>query len=218
MSDEQKTQESFLNSKPIRMMLALVSIIIVATAALEAAYMSTKDVIAHNKQITIQKRVLDVLGVDRAGQPLAQLFKARVEQRDFPQPGGKTLSVWLGKDSDGSLMGYAVRMRGGGFQGIVDIVVGLTPDLGKTTGMEVIESGETPGLGDEMRKPAFRNQFYDGVVTTGEVEFVKYRDPDKDGQFRAITGATYTSTAIKTFLNAALEQLRTLKVQGALEL
>jgi len=97
-------------------------------------------------------------------------------------------------------------------------VVGLTPDLGKTTGMEVIESGETPGLGDEMRKPEFRNQFYNGIVTTNNVEFVKYRDPDKDGQFRAITGATYSSTAIRTFLNAALDKLRDLKAQGELAL
>ena len=118
---------------------------------------------------------------------------------------------------DGQIGGYAVRLTGGGFQGIIDIAVGFTPDLNHTTGFEVIQSGETPGLGDEMRtcKPdyCFKEEF-EGMSTEPQVEYIKYRAPETPNQFTAITGATFTSTAIRDFVNKALVQLRALKASA----
>lgn len=229
MSDDGR-QENTFQSKLFRMVLSLVVIIVVATLALETAYFATQETIQLNRQTTIRKNVLRVLGFYESwrasGQVLDPYFVENVEEKNF-DVGGKPFNVWLGKGADGAVSGVAVRMTGGGFQGIVDIVVGLTPDLAKTTGFEVIESGETPGLGDEMRQckgdfastppeKCFKKWFYQGIATEPNVEFVKYKAPDKANQFTAITGATYTSTAIKSFLNAALAKLRQLKDAGAL--
>ncbi len=232
--NEARQEESFFQSKPFRMVLALVSIIVVATLALEAAYFATQNTIEANRLTTIRKNVLRVLGYyddyQASGQALEDYFAARVEVQTFDNA-GKAMSVWLGRGDDGALSGVVVRLTGGGFQGIVDVVVGLSADLAQTTGFEVIESGETPGLGDEMRQckiegdfastppeKCFKKWFYNGISTEPILDYVKYKAPDRDNQFTAITGATYTSTAIKRFFNAALAKLRELKDAGALTL
>jgi len=217
--EKQQARESLFQTKGFRMVLVLVSIILVATFALEAAYLSTKDIIEHNQATKIHKGVLGVLGMDNSEEGLNARFSQRVEVRGFTLPDGKNFNVWMGKDDAGNLSGYVVRLTGGGFQGVVDIVVGLTSDLAETTGMEVINSGETPGLGDNMKQPDFRAQF-NGMATEPQVDFVKYRrpTPSEPNKFQAITGASFTSTAIRNLLNAALVIVRSLKENGELEL
>lgn len=226
MSQNNEKQSAFWKNKPLRSAVVLLVIIAASTAALEAAYMATRDTIALNQRTKLYQGVLSVLGFDSGLQGLEQRFQSQIVTREFPQPGGKNFNVWIGKDDAGAIKGYAIRLRGGGFQGIVDIVVGLTPDLKKTTGMEVIDSGETPGLGDEMRMCydpedahlCFKKWFYDGIQTDPQVEFVKYKDPEHPNEYRAITGATYTTTTIRDFLNKAMGIVRGLYAEGKLVL
>jgi electron transport complex protein RnfG len=214
----EEVQEGFFQTKQFRMVVALVSIILVATVGLEGAYMFTKDIIAKNQATKIQKGVLYALGMDDSTEGLEQRFNDHVDVRTFIGPDGKDFNVWVGKDDSGNLMGYVIRLTGGGFQGVVDIVVGLSADLNETTGMQVINSGETPGLGDNMRNEDFRVQFV-GMSTQPRVDFIKYREPtpDEPNKFQAITGATFTTAAIKKFLNVALEFVRPLKEAGEIE-
>lgn len=219
MSENESNRLSeFLQGKAFKMMLALVAIIVVSSGVLELAYFGTLATVERNQLITIQKSVLGVLDFDTDEDGLDDRFQELIETREFLQADGRTLRVWIGRQND-QTTGYAVRLTGGGFQGIIDIVVGFTPDLNQTTGFEVIQSGETPGLGDEMRtcKPeyCFKEEF-EGMSTEPQVEFIKYRDPEKPNQFRAITGATFTTTAIRDWINKALKQLRALKESGEL--
>jgi len=205
-------------AKALKMVLVLVAVIVVSVGALEAAYYSTLGTITQNQARKVQLGVLSVLGFDTSPEGLSARFEQQVTTEAFPQAGGKTFVVWTGK-KDGQTSGYAVRMRGGAFQGIVDIVIGYTPDLSQTTGLEVIETGETPGLGGEMTtcRPdyCFKKEF-DHLSTEPRVEFIKYREPEKPNQFKAITGATFSSTAIRNFVNKALSRLRALQAAGTL--
>jgi Na+-translocating ferredoxin:NAD+ oxidoreductase subunit G len=74
------------------------------------------------------------------------------------------------------------------------------------TGMEVLESQETPGLGAEISGD-FRKQF-SGLSVSNGIEYVKNRKPEKPGQIEAITGATISSRAVVNMLNDRLRQLR----------
>ncbi|HEY5595729.1 MAG TPA: FMN-binding protein [Candidatus Bipolaricaulota bacterium] len=226
MSQNSEKQSAFWKNKPLRSAVVLLVIIVVSTAALEAAYMATKEIIARNQRTKLYQGILSVMGFESGLDGLDERFETRVVTRVFPQRDGKDFNVWIGKDDAGGIKGYAIRLRGGGFQGIVDVVVGLTPDLKKTTGMEVIDSGETPGLGDEMRMCydpedahlCFKKWFYDGIETEPMVDFVKYKDPEHPNEYRAITGATYTTTTIRDFLNKALGIVRGLYAEGKLGL
>lgn len=236
--NEEKTEEAveksgWMQNKSARMLIALIAVIVGATIPLVGANLATVEVIDNNRQTVLQNGLLRVLDIEQGDAELASLFDEdspnnRVIEKRFPQPDGKDFVVWIGHDGNNNVTGYAVRLTGGGFQGIIDIVVGLTPDTEQTTGMEVIESGETPGLGDEMRKDEFKNEFYGpdgpggegGFMTVPNVDFVKYREPNEneENKYRAITGATYTSNAIRGFFNKALAKLRDLRDAGELEL
>ena len=92
---------------------------------------------------------------------------------------------------------FAVEVAPVGFDGEVTMMVGIT--AGEVTGISVISHTETPGLGavaaaKNAKGEAFRNQF---VGASGELVVGESID--------AISGATITSKAVVSGVNAALE-------------
>jgi Na+-translocating ferredoxin:NAD+ oxidoreductase subunit G len=115
--------------------------------------------------------------------------------------------VFQAKDAEGKLVGYAFTAEGNGYQGTIKMIAGITPDLSKMTGMEVLESQETPGLGAEIAEKPFREQF-DGLDAAGAIEYVKNQKPEKPNQIEAVTGATISSRAVVNILNKRIEDIR----------
>lgn len=196
-------------NKSAQMVVVLVGVIVVATAVLQGANLVTAAIVARNENLKLYHGALSVMGL-AADRDVEARFRQVFEPLDL-KPQAPLRAAFVARQ-DGQVLGYVVRLTGGGFQGTIDIVVGFTAALDRTTGMEVITTGETPGLGGEMNtcnpRYCFKQQFYDGVATEPQVAFIKYRAPGKPNQFEAITGATFTSTAIRDFLNKALTQLR----------
>ncbi len=96
--------------------------------------------------------------------------------------------------------GYAVEVSPNGFGGAVTMMVGVGND-GKVLGISVVSQAETAGLGavcaaTTSAGEAFRGQF---VGTSGTLAVSK-----DGGEIDAITGATITSRAVTTGVNAAL--------------
>lgn len=97
--------------------------------------------------------------------------------------------------------GYVVEVSPSGFGGAIDMVVGVDND-GNVTGVSIIKSSETSGLGSNASKPAFNGQY------TGKAgPFSVTKD---GGEIQAITGATITSRAVSKGVNAAVEAAKTL--------
>ncbi len=100
--------------------------------------------------------------------------------------------------------GYVVQCTVGGSQGTITMITGIDA-TGTVTGISVLDHGETPGLGAiagaaGAKGDAFRAQF--AGLTSAAVT--------KDGgSVEALTGATVTSRAICTGVNAALEAVKT---------
>ena len=87
-----------------------------------------------------------------------------------------------------------------GFNGTVTMMVGVD-NAGKVLGISVVNHTETAGLGAEAASQgaagtAFRSQF---TGMSGSVSVTK-----DGGQVDALTGATITSRAVCTGVNAAL--------------
>ena len=96
--------------------------------------------------------------------------------------------------------GYAVQVTPSGFDGEIDMMVGIDKD-GKVLGISIISHTETAGLGavaaaNNAKGEAFREQF---VGMSGSVAVSK-----DGGEVDALTGATITSRAICDGINAAL--------------
>lgn len=96
--------------------------------------------------------------------------------------------------------GYAIEVTPAGFDGQITMMVGISKE-GKVLGIDIISHTETAGLGavaaaDTGAGESFRGQFI-GVNSNLAVS--------KDGgTVDAITGATITSRAVTTGVNAAL--------------
>ena len=75
----------------------------------------------------------------------------------------------------------------------------------KLLGLGFLSISETAGLGMKAKDPEFKNQFT-GKDASGEIARIKTGTAD-DTQFNALSGATYTSSAVGNALNAALKFL-----------
>ena len=96
---------------------------------------------------------------------------------------------------NGKFLGYAILAEGNGYQGVIKLMVGVNGDMSEMTGMEVLQSQETPGLGAEIAGKKFEKQF-EGLSLKHAIEYVKNRKPDKPYQIEAITGATISSRSV----------------------
>ena len=97
--------------------------------------------------------------------------------------------------------GYALEVLPGGFDNTITMMVGVDFE-GKVLGISIVSHTETAGLGavaaaKTSAGEAFRGQF---VGTSGSVAVSK-----DGGTLDAITGATITSRAVCTGVNAALD-------------
>lgn len=97
--------------------------------------------------------------------------------------------------------GHVVELIVSGSQGNIDLVVGIDND-GVVTGVSIIETSETPGLGKKAGEPEFRNQY---IGVSGSCALTK-----NGGTIVALTGATITSTAVTNAVNTALAAVATL--------
>ncbi len=112
--------------------------------------------------------------------------------------------VYFGYDEKDALKGVAVSRGEAGFQDIVKLIFGFDPASQKLIGMKVLESKETPGLGDKIYKDeAFVRQFFEGPK--GPLVGVKPGAGSGDpAEIDMITGATISSRAVIRIINNAL--------------
>lgn len=221
MSTPVKKKKSLIGPYEWRMAIVLTAITLVCTAALAFINEVTKATIEANAKARLNSSILIALGLETAERlfpedgskpklsslEIEKFFKEHLEEIKTADG----FRYWkFYKDKKGSeLTAYLVRIKGGGFQGDVAMQIALKPDLKEIIGAHVVkfEIGETPGLGFRMTEEQFWGQFK-GMKTEPRIEFIKYQKPTVPNQFEAITGATYTSTAVRDLLNRAIARLR----------
>jgi len=125
-------------------------------------------------------------------------------------------SIFGGYDANGNLVGYAIPGSGPGFQDIIRLLYGYLPEQRKVVGMEILESRETPGLGDKIYKDAEFVANFDDLSIDPQIIAVKKGNKAAANEIDAITGATISSKAVVRIINQANEQwYRRLEVPDA---
>jgi electron transport complex protein RnfG len=116
--------------------------------------------------------------------------------------------VYVGYDADGERVGVAMVGAQAGFQDIIRLIFGYDPDTGEVIGMRVLESKETPGLGDKIEKDsAFAAEF--GAVEAPLLGLKAGRETGAASEVTMITGATISSRAVIDIINTRLAAVRT---------
>lgn len=109
-----------------------------------------------------------------------------------------TLEYSEAKKGD-EVIGYAFTVTESGYGGKIKVMVGILPDGKVSKVMVIAADNETPGLGQNVKKDSFLNQFI-GKLT--DIEVVKGA-PSNDSEIQAVTSATISSKAVTRAVNAA---------------
>jgi electron transport complex protein RnfG len=149
-------------------------------------FQATQGTIAAHKEEMLKRAVLEVLK-----EP------ARFEAIDVLGE-----RVYAGYDAAGKRVGYAIVAAAPGFADTVRVIFGYDPVTRTLLGMKVLESKETPGLGDKIEKEPFVREF-EGAKTP----LVGVKGGGAGEGIDMITGATISSRTVIGIINRALERL-----------
>ncbi len=107
-------------------------------------------------------------------------------------------------DESGNVVGYGIRTLSTekGYGGDIELFVGISPD-GEVVGVKVLSMLETPGLGTNVQKQEFKDQFV-GKSVDMDIEVVK-SGVSEDNQIQAVAGATFSSNSYTSAVNNALD-------------
>ena len=118
--------------------------------------------------------------------------------------------VFAGYDENDVLVGLAIEAQGMGYQDTIRLLYGYSFETQAIIGIRVLQSLETPGLGDRIETDEqFLRNFENldvRVTTNGDelvhpIEFVKAGKKNAHWQIDGISGATISSTATANMLS-----------------
>ena len=123
----------------------------------------------------------------------------------------ENLPIYVDK-KDGIVNGYAIPISGKGLWSTLYGYFAIEPDGVTAKGITFYAHKETPGLGGEVEKPWFQNNFVgkrfideDGNLVG--IKVIKGKaDPDSPYEVDGISGATITSKGLESFLVDDLEK------------
>ena len=126
--------------------------------------------------------------------------RSLVEAEEF-NPIDEDETVYEGT-TNGETQGYCVNVETAGYSTGLKLIVGFDKDLA-VTGIKVIESSETPGLGANASKPEFSESL------KGKKAPIKAKKGGNagDDEFDALSGATRTSEGVEKGINEAYEKV-----------
>jgi len=182
----------------LRLVLTLAIAGLISGIAIIGIYESTLPTITANKARELREAVFKVLpGVSRM-QALVhrdgELIVVEMPDKDEPV-------IYGGYDDQGDFVGYAIPAAGPGFQDTIAILYGYEPRKKLVVGMEVLESRETPGLGDKIYKDAVFVGGFSALSVEPQIVAVKKGTKSSPNEIDAITGATISSKAVVRIIN-----------------
>ncbi|MBR4575850.1 MAG: RnfABCDGE type electron transport complex subunit D [Clostridia bacterium] len=191
-------KEPFRIPRPV---IALTIIAALAGLALSGVYSVTKGTI-EAQEIAKETEAYKAVCPDAAS--FANADQAEKALKEYEGKTTRVNKAYIAKDAAGNTIGYALNVSSKGFGGTVTLAMGLTAD-GKIIGISFTELNETAGLGMKADEPAFREQFNG---RGGELILVK-GTASGEQEICAITGASVTSNAVISAVNAGLDLYET---------
>ena len=215
MSDQPR-QPSYIGQAWLVILLALVY-----GGALAGVETTLGPLIAENKMNETYEKIPELVpGADRA----KTIEVNRAQPFEVEGADGNRHRVYPAVAADGARKGWVLPASGQGFADRIELLIGLDAEVSTITGLYVLDQKETPGLGDRIKGPQFREQFKDQPT---EAPLVVNRNGaagpggKADGRIVALTGATISSESVAKIVNDALgnwkEPIRRLDTAGAEE-
>lgn len=167
----------------------------------------TKETIADQEALTIEKSILYCFNVDTEGMDDEEIHDLFLETIEISETSNETYFVYKEKSD---IKGYAVAISGKGLWGTISGHIAFSADHSNVLGVNFTAHSETPGLGGRIDEDVYKEQFRNTSLDVSKTLYVNNKDTG--GNVDAITGATLTSKAVITiyndFLPGILEQAK----------
>lgn len=195
-------------TRSVTLYQALVGVAAVSGILIVLVFQLTSPIIKRNKARALKKAVFEV--IPNAAAVVTYKLAPSGELVVLEGEDEKAVKYYAGYDESGTFRGVAIEAAGQGYQDTIRLLFGYSPQREQIVGLKVLESKETPGLGDKIEKDQnFTVQFLDLDVRLGEdkealrndIEVVKKGQRTEKWQIAAITGATVSSKAVGKILN-----------------
>jgi electron transport complex protein RnfG len=176
---------------------------LISSVLLVGTYQLTLPYIEANRKAALERAIFDVIPGAQSRQTFVVTEQRTLERVDEAPAGSDR--IYAGYDQSSELIGVAIEGSGQGFQDVLKIIFGYSHECACVVGMKVLETKETPGLGDKIEKdPAFLENLSSLDVRLNEektalahsIELVKKGEGTEPWQLEAISGATISSTAV----------------------
>ena len=197
--------------------IKLVTITVIAGAALGAVYCITKAPIAAQKEkaqmeayAAVFPEAADFTEVEGFSQEAAAEVLASGENPIAGHDDDEITSVVEAVDASGESLGYIFNVTTAeGYGGDISLTVGIQAD-GTVNGYSILSIKETAGLGMNAQNEEWASQFADKNVDA----FTVVKDgsgANDDAKIDAISGATITSEAVAGAMNSCIIYFHTLE-------
>jgi Na+-translocating ferredoxin:NAD+ oxidoreductase subunit G len=195
-----------------KMLIAMGGIGIICALLIVLTYEGTASTIQKNKAEALEKAIFKVLpdiAKTQAYQLNADNTFSIASSVDTKLP-----KVYAGYDATDNLKGIAIQANGKGYGEVLNLLYGYDPIQQKIIGFNVLESKETPGIGDKIEKGNFPDNFKamdvslnnDFSALKNEIITVKQGKKTQKWEIDGITGATVTSRAVGNILNNSAQE------------
>jgi electron transport complex protein RnfG len=172
----------------------------------------TRPLIAENRRIAVEQAIFQVIPAAVQWQEL-RLSNEKLLSADEADSG---ILIYAGFNQKGELAGIATEAAAQGYANTIRLLYGYNPECECITGIKILKSAETPGLGDKIFKDlnfianfkalaarlnAQQSALENAIVT------VKHGKKTEPWQIDAISGATVSSRAVGKALNNSAQYL-----------
>ncbi len=180
-----------------------------------ASFQFTLPAVTENKRIAVERAVLRVLPGAAAVVPMLAGGDGVTRAEGTETPAG-AIRFYAAYDQEGRLKGIAAEGAARGYADLVRILYGYDPQRQAVIGFSVVQTRETPGIGDKVSTDReFLANFEaldvrlapDGRGLAHPVKTVKHGAKTRPWEIDAITGATVTSKAVGKAINDSAQAL-----------
>lgn len=195
------------------MVLVMGLVGLIASVLLVGTYRITEPRIAANRAEYLERAIFEVLpGAEQ--KTIFLVSNGRLVPSTDERASGER--VFAGYDRSGHLIGVAVEAQGQGFQDVLKILYGYVPACECIVGMKVLETKETPGLGDKIEKDEGFLANFEALDATVDptkdalarrIGLVKQGQKSNPWEIEAITGATVSSRAVADIIDASASRI-----------
>ncbi len=196
---------------PLRLIATLGLIAMLSGFTIVLIYQITLEPIARNHREALERAVFEVLpgAVARANFAVDDGALVRLPDDELA-----AAELFAGFDAEGNLIGVAIEAASRGYADEIRVLYGYAPDREAIIGFTVLQSSETPGLGDKIETdPRFLANFEaldvqldeTGEALANPIRPVAEGAKTQPWEIDGITGATVSAVAVARALRESTE-------------